>query len=37
VPARDPQKTFTADVTDEEYIEAVLRRTADQLFAKESP
>ena len=40
VPAREPQKTFSqqetfaADVTDEEYIEAVLRRMADQLFAK---
>jgi error-prone DNA polymerase len=39
-PAREPQKTFSqqetfaADVTDEEYIEAVLRRMADQLFAK---
>jgi len=40
VPAREPQKsfsqqeTFAGDVTDEEYIEAVLRRMADQLFAK---
>jgi hypothetical protein len=39
VPAREPQKsfscqeTFPADLTDEEYIEAVLRRMADHLFA----
>jgi error-prone DNA polymerase len=40
VPAREPQKsfsqqeTFAADVTDEEYLEAVLRRMADRLFAQ---
>ena len=40
VPAREPQKTFSQqetfnqDVTDEEYVEAVLQRMADQLFAK---
>jgi len=40
VPAREPQKsyscqeTFAEDVTDEDYIEAVLRRMADKLFAK---
>jgi DNA-directed DNA polymerase III PolC len=28
------QETFTADLTDEDYIEAVLRRMADRLFAK---
>jgi DNA-directed DNA polymerase III PolC len=39
VPAREPQKsfghqeTFAADLTDEEYAEAVLRRMADHLFA----
>ena len=39
VPAREPQKsfcqqeTFAEDVTDEEYIEATLRRMADQLFS----
>ena len=39
VPAREPQKsfsqqeTFEDDVTDEEYVEAVLRRMADRLFA----
>ena len=39
VPLREPQKsfgqqeTFAADVTDEEYIEATLRRMADNLFA----
>ena len=39
IPASEPQKsyskqeTFNADVTDEEYVEAVLRRMADQLFA----
>ena len=39
VPASQPQKsysqqeTFNADVTDEEYVEAVLRRMADRLFA----
>ena len=39
IPAREPQKsfsqqeTFAEDVTDEEYVEAVLRRMADQLFA----
>src|SRR5437867_4628724 len=39
VPAREPQKsfghqeTFATDLTDEEYVEAVLRRTADHLFA----
>src|SRR5208337_550709 len=38
-PAREPQKsfsqqeTFDEDVTDEEYVEAVLRRMADRLFA----
>ncbi|MDB6022248.1 MAG: polymerase [Pedosphaera sp.] len=40
VPAREPQKsfgqqeTFGRDLTDEEYIEATLRRMADNLFAK---
>ena len=40
VPAREPQKsfsqqeTFAGDVTDEEYVEAMLRRMADDLFAK---
>ena len=40
LPAREPQKsygqqeTFAGDLTDEEYIEAVLRRMADNLFAK---
>lgn len=40
VPAREPQKTygeqqtFGRDLTDEEYVEAVLRRMADHLFAK---
>ncbi len=40
IPAREPQKsfsqqeTFAGDVTDEEYIEATLRRMADHLFAK---
>lgn len=40
IPAREPQKTFSqqetfgSDVTDEEYVEAVLRRMADNLFAK---
>ena len=40
IPAGEPQKTFSQqetfneDVTDEEYVEAVLRRMADQLFAK---
>jgi DNA-directed DNA polymerase III PolC len=39
VPLREPQKTFghqetfETDLTDEEYIEAVLRRMADNLFA----
>ena len=39
IPAREPQKTFSQqetfneDVTDEEYVEAVLRRMADRLFA----
>ncbi|HOX58843.1 MAG TPA: DNA polymerase IV [Candidatus Paceibacterota bacterium] len=39
VPASAPQKsysqqeTFSQDVTDEEYVEAVLRRMADRLFA----
>jgi len=39
IPAREPQKsfghqeTFAADLTDEEYVEAVLRRMADHLFA----
>ena len=39
VPASQPQKsysqqeTFNADVTDEEYVEAMLRRMADRLFA----
>lgn len=39
IPARAPQKsysqqeTFNEDVTDEEYVEAVLRRMADKLFA----
>ena len=38
-PAREPQKsfghqeTFATDLTDEEYVEAVLRRMADNLFA----
>src|SRR5260221_11067690 len=40
VPLREPQKsfgqqeTFATDVTDEEYIEAILRHMADSLFAK---
>lgn len=40
VAAREPQKsygqqeTFGQDITDEEYVEAVLRRMADNLFAK---
>ena len=40
VPAREPQKsfsqqeTFATDVTDEEYIQATVRRMADNLFAK---
>ncbi len=40
VPLREPQKsfgqqeTFATDVTDEEYIQATLRRMADSLFAK---
>jgi error-prone DNA polymerase len=40
IPAREPQKsfsqqeTFGSDLTDEEYVEAVLRRMADHLFAK---
>jgi DNA-directed DNA polymerase III PolC len=39
IPRSEPQKsyskqeTFNEDVTDEEYVEAVLRRMADQLFA----
>ena len=39
IPASEPQKsysqqeTFAVDVTDEEYVEAVLRRMADKLFA----
>src|ERR1022692_1273915 len=39
IPASEPQKsfsqqeTFDEDVTDEEYVEAVLRRMADRLFA----
>lgn len=39
VPMREPQKTFSqqetfgGDLTDEEYVEAVLRRMADKLFA----
>ncbi len=40
IPAREPQKsysqqeTFAQDVTDEDYLHAVLRRMADRLFAK---
>ncbi|MGA2247083.1 MAG: DNA polymerase IV [Verrucomicrobiota bacterium] len=40
LPASEPQKsygqqeTFNEDVTDEEYVEAVLRRMADHLFAE---
>jgi DNA-directed DNA polymerase III PolC len=40
IPAREPQKTFGhqetfgSDLTDEEYVEATLRRMADSLFAK---
>ena len=40
VPVSEPQKsfsqqeTFATDVTDEEYIQATLRRMADNLFAK---
>jgi DNA polymerase-3 subunit alpha len=40
IPSREPQKTFShqetfgADLTDEEYAEATLRRMADDLFAK---
>jgi len=39
IPAREPQKsfsqqeTFASDLTDEEYVEATLRRMADHLFA----
>src|SRR5262245_8739676 len=39
IPIREPQKTFSqqetfaADLTDEEYVEAILRRMADHLFA----
>ena len=40
IPSREPQKTFSQqetfgiDVTDEEYVEATLRKMADNLFAK---
>jgi DNA-directed DNA polymerase III PolC len=40
IPAREPQKTFShqetfgQDLTDEEYVEVVLRRMADDLFAQ---
>ena len=40
IPVREPQKsfsqqeTFAQDLTDEEYLHAVLRRMADQLFAR---
>ncbi len=40
IPAREPQKTFShqetfgSDLTDEDYVEAALRRMADSLFAK---
>src|SRR5206468_7537231 len=40
IPVREPQKsfsqqeTFATDVTDEEYIQATLRRMADNLFSK---
>jgi DNA-directed DNA polymerase III PolC len=40
LPAREPQKsyghqqTFSSDLTDEEYVEATLRRMADDLFAQ---
>jgi DNA-directed DNA polymerase III PolC len=40
IPAREPQKTFSqqetfgSDLTDEEFVEATLRRMADSLFAK---
>jgi DNA-directed DNA polymerase III PolC len=40
IPVREPQKsfsrqeTFAQDLTDEEYLQAVLRRMADQLFAQ---
>jgi nucleotidyltransferase/DNA polymerase involved in DNA repair len=40
IPARQPQKTFShqetfgSDLTDEEYVEATLRRMADDLFAQ---
>src|SRR5262245_43799516 len=40
IPACEPQKTFShqetfgSDLTDEEYVEATLRRMADSLFAK---
>jgi DNA-directed DNA polymerase III PolC len=40
IPAREPQKTFSQqetfgrDLTDEDYVEATLRRMADSLFAK---
>ena len=40
IPVREPQKsfsqqeTFATDLTDEEYVEATLRRMADDLFAK---
>src|ERR1035437_6961504 len=40
IPASEPQKSYSSqesfneDVTDEEYVEAVLRRMADKLFSK---
>src|SRR6476620_10177815 len=40
IPAREPQKTFShqetfgSDLTDEDYVEATLRRMADDLFAQ---
>ncbi|HAB17992.1 MAG TPA: DNA polymerase IV, partial [Verrucomicrobiales bacterium] len=40
IPAREPQRTFSeqttfaGDVTDEEYVEAMLRRMADHLFGR---
>src|SRR5213594_4241048 len=40
IPAREPQRTFShqetfgSDLTDEDYVEATLRRMADSLFAK---
>src|SRR5213594_1901831 len=40
IPAREPQKTFShqetfgSDLSDDEYVEATLRRMADNLFAK---